>query len=99
LTSSGPTASPDATQEAALFVAAKQRLDLPVTDDQPSPDRLRLAVVALDQPSVVDVTTAVVLPSSRLPARSAATSGLRQQMSRSPGKSSDSISARLCSSN
>jgi hypothetical protein len=37
--------------------------------------------------------------SSRLPARSAATSGLRQQMSRSPGKSSDSISARLCSSN
>jgi hypothetical protein len=37
--------------------------------------------------------------SSRLPARSAATSGLRQQMSRSAGKSSDSISARLCSSN
>jgi hypothetical protein len=99
LTSSGPTASPDATQEAALFLAAKQRLDLPVTDDQPSPDRLRLAVVALDQPSVVDVTTAVVLRSSRLPARSAATSGLRQQMSRSAGKSSDSISARLCSSN
>ena len=37
--------------------------------------------------------------SSRLRARSAASTGLRQAISRSPGKSGEVISARSCSSN
>src|SRR3954465_13261413 len=54
-------AAVEAAEHAALLVVVNQRLGLRVVDLEPLLDRLRLVVVALDQPRAVLVTDALVL--------------------------------------